>query len=53
MKKWEIESVIPSELIGRPSERAEQEAKLKRLLEEGFEPFAVIDSMIWLRMSLV
>jgi len=50
MKKWKIASVIPPECILRPPDKEEQELKLRSLLEEGYEPFAIMADRIWLRI---
>ena len=50
MKKWEVESVISPDLI-YPEYIAfnEETQKLQSLLEQGFEPFAVMANRIYLR----
>ena len=51
MEKWKIESVYPPDIM-RPSEaRIAEEEKLHNLLEQGFEPFGLMDDRIWLRMK--
>lgn len=52
MKKWDIKSVIAPDLIGQEEARKEEEQKLQALLEEEFEPFAVLYERVWLRREL-
>ena len=55
MNKWEVESVIPPDMINGqnyPDIKREEEEKLQSLLEKGFEPFAVFANRIWLRLKL-
>ena len=49
MKKWDIKSVIVPELIGIDSIRETEEIKLLNLLENGYEPFAILYDRVWLR----
>lgn len=52
--KWEVESVIPPDLISVNATVVlkEEQNKLYDLLEKGFEPFAVFGNRIWLRLKL-
>jgi len=52
MVKWKIGSVIIPEGIYVPEIKGGEESKLQRLLDEGFEPFAVGQDTIWLKMPV-
>ncbi len=54
MQKWKIESVYPPDMVNEnyPEIKREAENKYQKLLEEGYEPFAVIFDKIWFRLKL-